>query len=86
MGVLPLEYLQGQTADSIGLDGTESFTISVDQSVQPRDEITVVAKKLDGRELTFQTRCRIDTPVEVEYYKNGGILHTVLRRMAASES
>jgi len=84
MGVLPLEYLAGQTADSLGLDGTESFTISVDESVQPRDEITVVAAKSDGSEITFQTLCRIDTPVEVEYYRNGGILHTVLRRMARS--
>jgi len=85
MGVLPLEYLAGQTADSLGLDGTESFTISVDESLQPRDEITVVVKKCDGSELTFQTRCRIDTPVEVDYYRNGGILHTVLRRMATTE-
>ncbi len=84
MGVLPLEYLSGQTADTVGLEGTESFTISVDETVQPRDEITVVAKKSDGTEITFQTLCRIDTPVEVTYYRNGGILHTVLRRMASS--
>jgi aconitate hydratase len=84
MGVLPLEYLSGQTADTVGLEGTESFTISVDETVQPRDEITVVAKKSDGTEIRFQTLCRIDTPVEVTYYRNGGILHTVLRRMASS--
>ena len=84
MGVLPLEFLAGQSAASLGLDGTETFTISINESVQPRDEISVVAIKEDGTEVTFQTRCRIDTPVEVEYYRNGGILHTVLRKMARS--
>ena len=84
MGVLPLEFLAGQTAASLGLDGTETFTISINESVQPRDEISVVAIKEDGTDVTFQTRCRIDTPVEVEYYRNGGILHTVLRKMARS--
>jgi aconitate hydratase len=84
MGVLPLEFLAGQSAASLGLDGTETFTISINESVQPRDEISVVAIKEDGTDVTFQTRCRIDTPVEVEYYRNGGILHTVLRKMARS--
>jgi len=84
MGVLPLEYLAGQTAASLGLDGTETFTISINESVQPRDEISVVATKEDETDVTFQTRCRIDTPVEVEYYRNGGILHAVLRKMARS--
>ena len=84
MGVLPLEFLDGQTADSLGLDGTESYAIAIDESVQPRDEITVIATKSDGVEVTFQTLCRIDTPVEVDYYRNGGILHTVLRKMATT--
>ncbi len=84
MGVLPLEFLAGQTAASLGLDGTETFTISINESVQPRDEISVVATKEDGTDVTFQTRCRIDTPVEVEYYRNGGILQAVLRKMARS--
>jgi len=82
MGVLPLEYLNGQTAESLELDGTESFSISIDESVSPRDDITVIATKENGTEITFQTLCRIDTPVEVDYYRNGGILHTVLRKMA----
>jgi aconitate hydratase len=82
MGVLPLEYLHGETAESLGLDGTESFTITISESVQPRDEISVTATKQEGTEISFQTLCRIDTPVEVEYYRNGGILHTVLRKMA----
>ncbi len=84
MGVLPLEFLDGQTADSLGLDGTESYAIAIDESVQPRDEVTVTATKSDGSEVTFQTLCRIDTPVEVDYYRNGGILHTVLRKMATT--
>jgi aconitate hydratase len=82
MGVLPLEHLHGESADSLGLDGTESFAVAIDESVQPREEITVTATKADGSKISFQTRCRIDTPVEVEYYRNGGILHTVLRKMA----
>ena len=84
MGVLPLEFLAGQTAASLGLDGTETFTISINESVQPRDDISVVATNKDGTDITFQTRCRIDTPVEVEYFRNGGILHAVLRKMASA--
>ena len=84
MGVLPLEHSAGQTAETLGLDGTELFAIAIDESVQPRDEITVTATKTDGSEVVFKTLCRIDTPVEVEYYRNGGILHTVLRKMATT--
>jgi aconitate hydratase len=82
MGVLPLEYQQGESADSLGIDGTETFSVAIDESVQPRDVLTVTATKADGTVITFQTLCRIDTPVEVDYYRNGGILHTVLRKMA----
>jgi len=84
MGVLPLCYLPGESAASLGLDGQESFDIAVDDKVTPRQEIVVTAKKLDGRSITFKTICRIDTPVEVDYYRNGGILHFVLRKMAKS--
>ena len=84
MGVLPLEFEDGQNADSLGLDGNESFTIVLDESLQPRQTIEVTAKKENGKEVVFNTRCRIDTPVEVDYYRNGGILHTVLRKMARS--
>ena len=84
MGVLPLEHSAGQTAETLGLDGTELFAIAIDESVQPRDEITVTATKTDGSKVVFKTLCRIDTPVEVEYYRNGGILHTVLRKMATT--
>ena len=81
MGVLPLCYEEGQDAQTLGLDGSETFDVAVDDHVQPRQTIAVTATKTDGTRSTFKTICRIDTPVEVEYYRNGGILHTVLRRM-----
>ncbi len=80
MGVLPLEFKDGATWESLGLDGSESFDIpTLDDSLQPRSEIQVIAKKQDGQEIKFQAAVRIDTPVEIEYYRNGGILQTVLR-------
>jgi aconitate hydratase len=84
MGVLPLEYINNQTADSLRLDGTESFSIVINESLQPRQFVEVTALHKNGTVTTFETKCRIDTPVEVEYYRNGGILHTVLRKMATS--
>ena len=84
MGVLPLTFKGGENAQSLGLDGTETFDIAIDDQVKPRQDIAVTATKKDGAKVTFQTTCRIDTPVEVDYYRNGGILHTVLRRMAKS--
>ena len=82
MGVLPLEYCPGDTADSIGLTGTESFSIVVDDSLQPRQQIEVIAQGDQG-EKRFNVMVRADTPVEIQYLRNGGILHTVLRRMAS---
>ena len=84
MGVLPLQHAEGQTAESLGLDGTEAYSVEIDESVQPRSTIMVTAIKEDGSEVVIETLCRIDTPVEVEYYRNGGILHTVLRAMASN--
>ncbi len=79
MGVLPLQYEEGQNAAGLGLDGTETFDIPVTDGVEPRQTITVTARKADGSEITFDTLCRLDTPIDVEYYRNGGILHFVLR-------
>jgi aconitate hydratase len=80
MGILPLQFMPGEGANTLGLDGNETFsTLNLDDSLQPLQEITVRAVKPNGREITFQTTCRIDTPIEVDYYRNGGILHTVLR-------
>jgi aconitate hydratase len=84
MGVLPLTFAEGEDADTLGLDGTETYDIDIPGDLQPRQAIEVLARKQDGSEARFTVTCRADSPVEVEYYRNGGILHTVLRRMAAS--
>jgi aconitate hydratase len=84
MGVLPLTFMPGQDAAGVGLDGTETFSIDVDDNLRPRQEVVVTAEHPDGSVIEFTTICRADTPVEVEYYRNGGILHTVLRKMATS--
>ncbi|MCB8967116.1 MAG: aconitate hydratase AcnA [Ardenticatenaceae bacterium] len=80
MGVLPLQFKAGETPATLGLDGTEVYsTLNLTDAVRPGQDITVQAVQADGSVVTFQTTCRIDTPVEVDYYRNGGILHTVLR-------
>ncbi|MBK9750699.1 MAG: aconitate hydratase AcnA [Chloroflexi bacterium] len=82
MGVLPLQFKDGESAETLGLNGRETFEIvGIDDSVQPKSELTVIARSDDGTVKTFQAIARIDTPVEVEYYRNGGILQTVLRKM-----
>ncbi|MDZ4756071.1 MAG: aconitate hydratase AcnA [Phycisphaerae bacterium] len=81
MGVLPLVYLTGDSAAVLGLDGRERFDIEVPDTLKPRQDITVTVTRADGTVLVFRTVCRVDTPVEVDYYRNGGILNTVLRRM-----
>ncbi len=83
MGVLPLEFPAGKNADSLGLDGTETFDIEIDDTLEPRRQVQVTATRTDGTVEKFVATARIDTPVEVDYYRNGGILHMVLRRMAA---
>ncbi|MCH7669875.1 MAG: aconitate hydratase AcnA [Acidobacteria bacterium] len=84
MGVLPLTYVDGENADSLGLDGSETFAIDVDDSLTPRQLVKVTASKADGSKTEFMAIVRCDTPVEVEYLRHGGILHMVLRRMAES--
>jgi aconitate hydratase len=81
MGVLPLQFREGENRELFGLDGTETFEVAIDDNVKPRQAIEVTARKADGEEIHFVTTCRIDTPVEVEYYRNGGIMHTVLRQL-----
>ncbi len=84
MGVLPLTFEDGQSAESLGLDGTETFTVDIDDSLQPRQPVEVVATRADGTAIEFTATCRCDTPVEIQYLRHGGILHMVLRRMAAA--
>jgi aconitate hydratase len=83
MGVLPLQFMTGETGESLGLDGREKYTIRGVGEVQPRQEVEVQVLKDDGREFSFTARCRIDTFNELEYFRAGGILPYVLRRLAA---
>jgi aconitate hydratase len=83
MGVLPLQFPEGKNAGAYGLTGHETFDVIVDDHLQPLQKVHVKATAPDGKVTEFDTTCRIDTPVEVDYYRNGGILHYVLRRMAA---
>ncbi len=76
MGILPLIYKPGENRKSLGLTGQEIFEINIDDSLKPGQDVVVKAG-----DKSFTTTCRIDTPVELEYYKNGGILQTVLRKM-----
>jgi aconitate hydratase len=82
MGVLPLIFKEGETHESLGLTGHETFSIPVNDEVEPLQWVSVEAKAADGTVSTFEAQVRLDTPVEVQYYRNGGILHTVLREMA----
>ena len=84
MGVLPLEFTNGETRQSIGLTGFETYTIEgLDPSLKPRAVLTVSALNADGTAKKFQARARIDTPEEMQYYRHGGILPYVLRSLVA---
>jgi aconitate hydratase len=83
--VLPLEFDLNTTWQSLGLNGEETFDIpDLNESLQPRQTITVVATSTDGKKKEFPMLVRIDTPVELDYYRNGGILHTVTRKLLRS--
>ena len=79
MGVLPLQFREGESREALELDGSETFEIALNDELKPRQAVEVTARKANGDEIHFVTTCRIDTPIEVEYYRNGGILHKVLR-------
>ncbi len=79
MGVLPLQFRAGENGDFLGLDGTETFDIQLNDNLKPLQAVEVMATKPDGTAMHFVATCRIDTPIEVEYYRHGGILHKVLR-------
>ena len=82
MGVLPLQFREGESRDSLDLDGSESYDISLSDDLKPQQAVEVTATREDGSMVHFVVTCRIDTPVEIDYYRNGGILHTVLRQLA----
>jgi aconitate hydratase len=82
MGVLPLQFMEGENAASLGLTGREVFDISgLDDGISPRSEVTLTATNPDGSRRTFQAGARLDSMIEVNYYRNGGILPTVLRSL-----
>jgi aconitate hydratase len=82
MGILPLQFKQGESKESLGLTGHETYDIEgIEQGLKPRQEVTVKATREDGSTFTFSTIARLDSPIDVTYYENGGILPTVLRRL-----
>jgi aconitate hydratase len=83
MGVLPLTFPQGMSAEAYGLDGTEVYDIAVDDGLHPHALVTVRATRADQSVVEFDALARADTPIEIEYLRHGGILHMVLRNMAA---
>jgi aconitate hydratase len=84
MGILPLEFTPGETADSLGLTGFETFAVrGLAAGVTPRQVVTVEVRRDDGAPTTFDTTLRIDAPAEVEYFSRGGILRMVLGDMLA---
>ncbi|MFN0148198.1 MAG: aconitate hydratase AcnA [Dehalococcoidia bacterium] len=84
MGILPLQHLAGETRESLGLTGHETYEITgVADDLTPHKELTVTAIAADGSTTSFRALCRIDTPVELDYYRHGGILQYVLRQLAA---
>jgi aconitate hydratase len=86
MGVLPLTFPPGTSAESYGLDGTETFDIGVTDDLLPRGEVPVRATRADGSSVEFTATARADTPIEIEYLRHGGILHMVLRSLAEEHS
>jgi aconitate hydratase len=86
MGVLPLQFPDGKSAEALGLDGSESFDIEgMGDGLTPGGTVRVTARKGSGETVTFDALVRLDSDVDLEYYRNGGILHTVLRKMARGE-
>jgi len=82
MGILPLRFMEGQNAESLGLDGSEVYTIKgLHDDMPPKSEVIVKAKKFDGSVIAFKAVVQLNTPVEVNYYRNRGILQTVLRNL-----
>ena len=87
MGVLPLQYKEGETAENLGITGTETFTITgIAQDIKPLKEMQVIAKSEDGKEIIFQVIARLDSQIEIAYYQNGGILQYVLRQFLNKEA
>jgi aconitate hydratase len=84
MGILPLQFKAGENAESLSLAGHEKLTIrGLAGELKPRQNVTVEVERKDGTKGSFTVTARLDTPVDINYYRNGGILQTVLRKMLA---
>jgi aconitate hydratase len=84
MGVLPLQFKEGTTAKTLRLDGSESFDVlGLGASLKPQQDVTLRITRKGGEAVDVPVRCRIDTPIEIEYYQHGGILPYVLRQILA---
>jgi aconitate hydratase len=84
MGVLPLQFKEGTSAQTLKLDGTETFdVVGLDASLKPQQDLTLVIRRKSGAEEKVAVRCRIDTPIEIDYYQHGGILPFVLRQIVS---
>jgi aconitate hydratase len=83
MGVLPLQFKEGETRETLGLTGDDAFTIRGVAGLKPQQDVEVEVTRKDGSKFTFTALCRIDTANEIEYYMNGGILQYVLRNLAS---
>jgi aconitate hydratase len=83
MGALPLIFKEGDSWQGLGLDGSEAYTITGIENMEPRKVLQVKAVKLDGSEVNFEVIARLDTDVDVDYFENGGILPYVLRKILA---
>ena len=82
MGILPLQFRQSENKESLGLTGREVYDIEgIEKGLKPHQVVTVKATREDGSTFSFQTMARLDSPIDVTYYENGGILLTVLRRL-----
>jgi aconitate hydratase len=82
MGVLPVQFKPGESWETLGLTGFEEYEIKgITEDLQPHKEVIVRARRKDGSETVFKAICRLDSRIEIEYYRNGGILQTVLRQM-----
>ena len=84
MGVLPLQFADGTTTQSLGLDGSEIFSITgLSESIKPGQDVTLKIESKNGEKQSVPVKLRIDTPIEIDYYRHGGILPFVLRQLLA---
>ena len=82
MGVLPLQFMPGASATSLGITGNEIFEIEgLDETITPNSKFTIIMRKEDQSRIIFQVQAKLNTPIEVDYYRNGGVLNTVLKNM-----